>query len=70
MDKSCKLAFLTVFIIPVILITTLAWLILGDKLVNSKVIFGYLNGISIMIVPTIVVIAIGMTIKHFFFKKE
>ena len=70
MDKSCKLAFLIIFIIPVTVITTIAWLIMGDKLVNSKVIFGYLNGISIMIVPTVFVIALGLTIKHFFFKKE
>jgi predicted ABC-type sugar transport system permease subunit len=69
MDKSCKLAFLIIFIIPITIVTTIAWLMFGDKLVNSKVIFGYLNGISIMIVPTLVVIALGLVIKHFFFKK-
>jgi len=68
MDKSCKLAFLVIFIIPVIIVTALAWLLMGDKHVNSKVILGYLNGISIMIVPTLLVNALGLLIKHFFFK--
>jgi len=47
MDKSCKLAFLVIFIIPVTLVVALAWFLMGNNLVNSKVIFGYLNGINI-----------------------
>lgn len=68
MDKSSKIVFLVVFIIPVTIVVTLAWLLIGDDVVESKVLFGYLNGISVMIVPTLVVITLGLIIKHFFFK--
>jgi hypothetical protein len=71
MDKTKdKIVFLIVFIIPVALVVTLAWLLIGNRIVQSNVIFGYLNGISVMIIPTVLVIAFGLIIKHFFFRKN
>jgi len=70
MEKTTnKVVFLVVFILPVIIVVILAWLLIGSNTVNSKVLFGYLNGISVMIIPTLVVIALGLIIKHFFFTK-
>lgn len=70
MDKTKdKIVFLVVFIIPVVLVVTLAWLLIGNKIVQSNVIFGYLNGISVMIIPTILVVILGLIIKSIFFKK-
>jgi len=69
MDKTKdKIVFLIVFIIPVILVISLAWLLIGNRIVQSNVLFGYLNGISVMIIPSIAVISLGLIIKHFFFK--
>lgn len=70
MDKTKdKIVFLVVFIIPVGLVVTLAWLLIGNRIVQSNVIFGYLNGISVMIIPTILVVVSGLVIKKIFFKK-
>jgi len=70
MEKTTnKVVFLVVFILPVIIVVILAWLLIGSNTVNSKVLFGYLNGISVMIIPTLIVIALGLIIKHFFFTK-
>ena len=68
MEKTNKTVFLVVFIIPITLVVVLAWLLIGNKIVQSNVIFGYLNGISVMIVPTLIVIGLGLVVKHFFFK--
>jgi hypothetical protein len=70
MDKTKnKIVFLVVFIIPVVLVVTLAWLLIGNRIVQSNVIFGYLNGISVMIIPTILVVVLGLIIKSIFFKR-
>ena len=69
MDKTKeKTVFLIVFIIPILLIVTLAWILIGYKIVQSNVVFGYLNGVSVMIIPTLFVIGLGLIVKHFFFK--
>jgi len=68
MEKTNKSVFLVVFIIPITLVVILAWLLIGNKIVQSYVIFGYLNGISVMIIPTLVIIVLGLVVKHFFFK--
>ena len=68
MEKTNKTVFLVVFIIPITLVVVLAWLLIGNKIVQSNVIFGYLNGISVMIVPTLVVIGLVLVVKLFFFK--
>ena len=67
MEKTNKIVFLIVFIIPLILVLTLAWLIIGNQSINSPVIFGYLNGLSVMLIPTLFVIVLGLIIKYFFF---
>jgi hypothetical protein len=69
MEKTNKLVFLIVFIIPLALVLTLAWLIIGNQSINSPVIFGYLNGLSIMLIPTLVVVVLGLIIKYLFFNK-
>ncbi|RPI75293.1 MAG: hypothetical protein EHM47_03045 [Ignavibacteriales bacterium] len=70
MDKTKdKLVFLVVFIIPVFIVVSIAWILIGNKIVDSNVIFGYLNGISVMIIPTAVLIVLGLVIRHFFFKR-
>jgi hypothetical protein len=69
MDKTNdKIVFLVVFIIPVIIVVILAWLLIGSRIVQSNVVFGYLNGISVMIIPTVIIIGLGLLVKHFFFK--
>ena len=68
MEKTNKIVFLVVFIIPITLVAVLAWLLIENNIVQSNIIFGYLNGISVMIIPTLVVIGLGLVVKHFFFK--
>ncbi len=68
MDKLSKMAFLTVFIIPISVLMITAWLLLGDQIVQGGITKGYLDGLSIMIIPTLFVIGLGIAIKHIFFK--
>jgi hypothetical protein len=70
MDRTNnKIVFLVVFIVPVIIVAALAWILMGDKIVQSQVAFGHLNGISIMIIPTLFLVVLGLIIRHFFFKR-
>lgn len=70
MDKLSKLAFLTVFILPVIIILFTAWFFLGEQRVHGGVAQGYFDGLSVMIIPTFLAVIVGIIIKHNFFRKR
>lgn len=66
MDNNCKKAFLIMLAIPPALILITGWIFMGGATINSGFAGGYLNSISLMWNPAIILVIAGGIVDHFF----